>query len=331
MPTAKNEKDGVADGVPFEAVDLFGEAETEAAETAAETQPETVQVAAIVEPRKERGKAAKAAKEKKAEAAIPTGPLCFDIETGPEPEEKLRDFFEVDYSKVKDVGLIDAEFDPGTVKLGNLKNEEKIAEKIASEREKFDKAKAAAIAAKASAADDQWREFVDRAALSPVTGRVLAVGWIGTNDVVQIWAVNPADADAEKKLLTTFWVSFRDCCKTDTTIIGFNSHGFDLPFLIRRSWLLGVDVPDDVMGNGRPHRLFIDLMQVWGCGNRQERISLNDLSAFFGHGQKTEGVDGGDFARLYLSEKPEDREKAIEYLRQDVRLTLAAAKRMGVV
>jgi len=310
--------------VPFEADDLFGEAE---AGVATESQPETVQVTAVVEPRKAKAKAAKS----KSEALAPGGPLIFDIETGPEPEEKLRDFFEVDYSKVKGADLIDAEFDPATVKLGNLKDQAKIDAKIKSEREKFDAEKTAAIAAKANAATDQWRTFVDRAALSPVTGRVLAIGWIGTNDVIQIWAVDPADADAEKKLLTTFWVSFRDCAKTDAPIIGFNSHGFDLPFLIRRSWLLGVDVPDDVLANGRPHRLFIDLMQVWQCGNRQERISLNNLSAFFGHGQKTEGVDGGDFARLYLSEKQEDRETAIEYLRQDVRLTLAAAKRMGVV
>lgn len=314
MPNATEE---LTKDTPFDAADLFGEMEE-----------------ARVEPQPAAGKAdkpKKAAKASKKKPEYPAGPLCFDIETGPEPEERLRDFFEVDYSKVKGAEYLDAEFDPATVKLGQMKDPLKIAAKIDGEREKFDKAKAAAIAAKASAADDQWREFVDRAALSPVTGRVLAVGWIGTNDVVQIWAVNPADADAEKKLLTTFWVSFRDCCKTDTTIIGFNSHGFDLPFLIRRSWLLGVDVPDDVLANGRPHRLFIDLMQVWQCGNRQERISLNNLSAFFGHGQKTEGVDGGDFARLYLSEKPEDREKAIEYLRQDVRLTLAAAKRMGVV
>jgi hypothetical protein len=299
--------------VPFEADDLFGEAEAGVA-------------TAVVEP-KTKAKSAKS----KSEAPAPTGPLIFDIETGPEPEEKLRDCFQVDYSKVKDADLIDAEFDPDSVKLGQMKDPLKIAAKIDGEREKFDKAKAAAVEAKANAATDQWREFVDRAALSPITGRVLAIGWIGTNDVIQIWAVDPADADAEKKLLTTFWVSFRECCKTDSPIIGFNSLGFDLPFLIRRSWLLGVDVPDDVLSNGRPHRLFIDLMQVWGCGNRQERISLDNLSAFFGHGQKTEGVNGGDFARLYLSEKPEDREKAIEYLRQDCRLTMAAAKRMGAI
>jgi hypothetical protein len=323
MPNATKE---LTSDTPFDAADLFGEERVEREETAPADKPEKREPA---NGKAEKPKKAVAKAEKKPEC--PSGPLCFDIETGPEPEERLRDFFEVDYTKVKGADLIDAEFDSATVKLGQMKDPLKIAAKIDGEREKFEAAKAAAIEAKANAATVQWREFVDRAALSPITGRVLAIGWIGTNDVIRIEAVDPEYERAEAELLAHFWASFRDSVRIDAPMIGFNSHGFDLPFLVRRSWLLGVDVPDDVLANGRPHRLFIDLMQVWQCGNRQERIGLNALSAFFGHGQKTEGVDGGDFARLYLSEKPEDRETAIDYLRQDCRLTLAAAKRMGVV
>jgi len=326
MPNATKE---LTSDTPFDAADLFGEERVEREETAPADKPEKREPA---NGKAEKPKKAVAKAEKKPEC--PSGPLCFDIETGPEPEERLRDFFGVDYTKVKDADLIDAEFDAASVKLGNLKDKAKIDAKITAEREKFDTAKAAAIEAKANAATDQWREFVDRAALSPITGRVLAIGWISTNAEIQIWSINPADPDAEQQMLHAFWVSFRDCCKTDTPIIGFNSHGFDLPFLVRRSWFLGVDVPDDVIASGsygRLHRLFIDLMKVWQCGNHQDRISLNNLSAYFGIGQKTEGVDGGDFARLYLSGEPEHRQLAIEYLRQDCRLTLAAAKRMGVV
>lgn len=309
---------------PFDASDLFGAEEQEQGQDAKQDVKQEQDA-------KQDAKQDARPEKKKAKKTFLTGPLIFDIETGPEPEERLRDFFEVDYSKLKDGELIDAEFDEGTVKLGQMKDPAKIKAKVDGEREKFDKAKAAAVTAKANAATDQWRQFIDRAALSPITGRVLAIGYIGTNDAIRIAAVDPADPEAESHLLQSFWTTFRDCCKSDTPIVGFNSHAFDLPFLVRRSWLLGVDVPDDVLAHGRPHRLFIDLMQVWQCGNRQERISLNNLSAFFGTGGKLEGVDGGDFARLYLSEKPEDRETAIEYLRQDVRLTLAAAKRMGVV
>ena len=66
-----------------------------------------------------------------------------------------------------------------------------------------------------------------------------------------------------------------------------------------------------------------------GGGLRRPRqfTSLNKLAEFFGVGAKTEGVSGKDFAKLWA----EDHAKAVEYLSNDINLTVAVAKAMGLI
>ena len=70
--------------------------------------------------------------------------IVFDIETGPLPESELA--------------AVMPPFDPAEVKTGNLKDPEKVAAKIAE------------------AEANHRRDFFDKAALDPLTGRVVAVG-----------------------------------------------------------------------------------------------------------------------------------------------------------
>jgi len=269
--------------------------------------------------------------EPAATTAVATGgrSIVFDAETGPEPEDRLREFFEVDLSKVKDRELIDREFDPASVKLGNLKDQAKIDAKIAAKREEFEAAKAAAVTAMASAETDQWAAFVERAPLSPITGRVLAIGlWDSTNELEPTLVWIDGKQGGEMAVLNAFWMAFRDCVATDTRLVGHNIFGFDLPFLVRRSWLLGVRVPDEVIVAGRPHRLFVDTMRVWACSNYQDRISLDRLAAFLGSTRKN--GDGADFHRLFFGTE-EERQQALDYLKNDLRMTSEVAERMGVL
>jgi hypothetical protein len=61
------------------------------------------------------------------------------------------------------------------------------------------------------------------------------------------------------------------------------------------------------------------------------------LGQFFGVGQKTEGIEGADFAKLWfgtmegMGTPAEQRAKAIEYNDQDLRLTAAIAEKMGMM
>jgi predicted PolB exonuclease-like 3'-5' exonuclease len=168
-----------------------------------------------------------------------------------------------------------------------------------------------------------WDEFVGKAALSPITGRVLMVGVVQDDSFAGIMD------DNERANLTAFWELAENALMSKNRIIGHNSNGFDLPFLVRRSWMLGVHVPREIKHGRYWNPLFVDTMEAWGCGSR-EFIRLNDLAAAFGVGQKTEGFAGKDFHKFWFG-TPEQRTEAIEYCEQDVRLTAAIAAKMGLV
>ena len=220
--------------------------------------------------------------------------MIFDIETGPLPEDVLLATM--------------PPFDPAEVKTGNLKDPEKIAAKFA-EAEASHKA-----------------TCIDRAALDPTTGRVLAIGYRVADRI----RIDIQDTKwGEVKLLLRFWETYREAAKKRQRMVGFNIHGFDLPFLIRRSWGFGIPVPEDVMQRDRYwNDLFVDLMQRWKLGNYQTHASLNRVAKFFSVGGKPEdGTTGADFARLWK----EDPEKAASYLKNDLDMTYHVALRMGIV
>jgi DNA polymerase elongation subunit (family B) len=166
---------------------------------------------------------------------------------------------------------------------------------------------------------DQQREWKTRLALSPLTGGVLAIG---------VHVVGGGDSsilhgESEARIIESFWAFLEH--SWPRKVIGFNCRAFDIPFLMRRSWALGVRVPDCITSNGRPAKEIIDLMELWQVGDKRASVSLNNLALHLGF----EGKDGSgaDFARLYAA----DQEAALDYLRHDLALTTACAVRMGVV
>jgi len=174
----------------------------------------------------------------------------------------------------------------------------------------------AKIAANIAEQEKEWKE---NAALSPITGRVLAFGYESLDfDII-------ADED-EKTLLEQVWFLINSKLSASIKVVGFHIFGYDLPFLIKRSWSLGVTVPRIVGGwSGRYwtwNEDIIDLRLVWQMGDRQAHGSLDDISKFFGGTGKT--GSGKDFAALWQS----DREKAITYLKTDLALSKLLYERM---
>lgn len=248
--------------------------------------------------------------------------IVFDIETGPLAEETVLQFARP-YTPPQPL----PPFDARAVKVGNL-GPEKAEEKIAA---------AAMLHADASivrleeikAGEAAWRkDAMDRAALSPLTGQVLAIGYQQDTGPPVLDVVGNGNGFEEPMLLERFWIRVKQFAKTDETLVGHNILGFDLPFLIRRSWLLGVDVfPGIFQGRYFNERLFSDTMRLWGCGNNRDFVSLDTLARAFGVGGKPEGIDGGMFADLLKT----DREAAKAYLRNDLDMTAMVAERMGVL
>ena len=218
------------------------------------------------------------------------------------------------------------EFDPAAVKHGNTTDPDKRRAKEDSDRLKFAATQAAARKKIACEETDQWDTFVDRAALDATTGRVLAIGLqsASRNGPKSKPVILSGD---EREVLEDFWRLFCDC--RDTTggeLVGFNSDGFDLPFMVRRSWALGVYVPHDLMNGRYFNRVFIDLMKVWQCGDSRRYISLDKVCQFLDLARKT--GDGADFHRLWNG-PDEEHQQAVEYLENDLLMTLEVARQMG--
>lgn len=170
--------------------------------------------------------------------------------------------------------------------------------------------------------EEKKAAYKEKAALSPLTGEVLAIGaWIDDSYFAKIRGIDGVESESE--ILAWFW----GLISPQTILIGFNSNRFDLPFLAKRSWALGVEhAACRVNPNGRiDSRSCWDLMEMWGFGDKSCYISLDAVSRFFGVGSKN--GDGELFYKV-LRAFPDEAE---EYLKNDVHLTFEVAKRMGLL
>lgn len=258
--------------------------------------------------------------------------IVFDVETGPLPETELAALMPV--------------FDPAEVKTGNLKDPAKIAEKIAE------------------AEANHRRDFFEKAALDPLTGRVVAIGMLVFDargeagpDLCKFAASQRMDSspppssglrppsptpvgegqcaaggkfiivghEDEGQTLREFWDLTRGEMGRTTPSIGFNIFGFDLPFLIRRSWKHRVAVPFGIRRGRYWGEEMVDLREAWQLGDRQARGSLDSIAKHLGVGAKN--GEGKAFAELWRT----DRKQAEAYLRNDLELTARIAHALGVV
>lgn len=185
---------------------------------------------------------------------------------------------------------------------GNYKSEEAIAKWRAADREKWD------------------AERVKAYSLSPRTGRVVCIGY-GNTDGDSHAQLAKVEAD-EYALLCGFWKLVRQ----SPVIVGFNSHGFDFPFLLIRSLILGVEPGVRVADYLRrytytPH--FDVRMALTGWDVRQPG-TLADWAKAFGVAGKS--GHGSEVYGMVLEGRWDDLSN---YCLADVAVTRALAQRVG--
>lgn len=276
-----------------------------------------------------------------------SGTIMWDIETGPRSKKNLDKFFVP--PELPDDPPPFADFDEAAVKYGRAKKPETkeriLAEKKAkhlADKEAYEKKTANWPKEKKRILAEAFESFIEDAALSPITGRVCAIGYYypGQKDPYRIDQAGPGDnTDHEAAVLAGLWSQCNAVrIKRGSKMIGFNSNGWDLPFCIRRSWAHSIKVPDWIYEQkGRWTNLapmFVDLLQIWKLGEQWYKSpvegikhNLDTICKFMGVGRKTPGISGKDFHRLYLTEP----EKAMKYLRTDLDLTHGLALALGVV
>jgi hypothetical protein len=256
--------------------------------------------------------------------------LIFDIETGPRPDGELEilmpafDSKKIDKRGITERGYVkELDFKPG-----NATKEETLARKLEESRVKFAADQASLVAKIKNAQDDHFGKFREKAALEGTLGRLICIGYM-EGDRVDI------DSREEQIQLMEFWNRakqfFADGNPHGNKMIGHNTkgwcdQGFDLPFLVHRSWVLGLAFPLRELFDGNYWvRGFVDLLEVYRLTSRPKWITLDELAKRLGVGQKTPGVKGADFAKLWES----DRHLAKTYCDNDVRITQACAKVLG--
>lgn len=256
--------------------------------------------------------------------------LIFDIETGALDDKVLSALCPAFEPPPRP-----GEFDPASVKCGNL-GADKAKEKIDKARNEHKLAVENYESNLTALAEQHFTDFKSRAALDATMGRVVAIGYQAA-DSGKV-AISDGKGD-EATILAEFWGKYQKCRQqpgSPRKMVGCNIFGFDLPFLIRRSWMNGVDVPASVVVNRRFFDgLFVDLREVWLLGQRWGDCgsSLDLMARALGVGEKRDGVNGvkgADFARLYGG-TAEERAMAVAYLKNDLELTAGVAKRLGVV
>lgn len=256
--------------------------------------------------------------------------LFFDIETVGLPDKKLSALCPA-FTPPPHPG----EFNPATVKYGNTKDETKRTALLAERKADHEAAIASYEQNRTALAEQHFADFKSKAALDAITGRVLAIG-LQSADNGNFGIVDGGGDEA--KLLGDFWGKYVKCraqAPVPRRMVGCNIFGFDLPFLVRRSWILGVDVPATVTVNRRYFdQLFVDLREVWLLGQRWGdcESKLDTMARALGVGSKANGggVTGADFGRLWCG-TAEERNQAVAYLKNDLELTAQVAMRLGVV
>lgn len=163
-------------------------------------------------------------------------------------------------------------------------------------------------------------EKAEGAALSPITGQILAIGYHDDN------GVRTRIFEDEKVIIEEFFDVARDQINAGGRLCGWNILDFDLPFLVFRGLVNRVPVP---VALGKYYRgrfqfveSFMDLMLVAQAGKYQAKgYSLDRVARAFGLPGKN--GDGANFHKL-------DMAQAREYLENDIRITSELARRFGL-
>jgi predicted PolB exonuclease-like 3'-5' exonuclease len=196
---------------------------------------------------------------------------------------------------------------------------ESLMEAVTAPSNYKDEAKIAAYIA------EKTKERAERAALYPYTARIVALGvQSDTAAAPTVWAAKTEGEEAD--LLRRFWATvYQPLSGHVEPLVTFNGLGFDLPLLMVRSRLLGVDCPELNLDRYRtPH---VDLMERLTFRGAIDRRSLKWFAARFGL-TTLDPIKGSEIPGLVAAG---DWKAVAAHCASDVKLTHALARRLGVI
>ncbi|CAB4172038.1 hypothetical protein UFOVP930_39 [uncultured Caudovirales phage] len=219
--------------------------------------------------------------------------LIIDIETLSQPEAEIR-------AKLPP-------FDPAKVKLGVLKDPDKIRAKLAE------------------AEAEHGNEEVREGALHATTGTLAIVGFRRGEGVKQYHVGEMTEA----QMIEAAFVNILAAFDKGVIVSGFFIKGFDLPFIVQRAWLLGVKVPTRIFNAFKPRypwsESIVCLQEVWLAGSAAQfgaRVSLATVLRELGLPPKS--GSGADFGAMWARSCAE----ALQYNANDLAVEMQLAERL---
>lgn len=168
-----------------------------------------------------------------------------------------------------------------------------------------------------------------RLSLSPYGCRIVAAGW--ACDESSPAYVHLCQSDDDERWVITRLI---EMMATADEIIVFNGSTFDVPVVIARAWLLGLDVPASLRAlvEKRYNSRLIDLFQVvtFGAGRHYDgpiSCGLVSMCEVFGIDIPSDEEDGSQIATMVAEGRWDD---VREHCRRDVERTRALAQRLQV-
>ncbi len=159
-----------------------------------------------------------------------------------------------------------------------------------------------------------FKAFVANTSFDGAFGRICCLAYAVDDSPVGVLA------GGEREILEKFWAQ----ATPGTRFVGHNIFDFDLPFVLKRSRILGVRpsvMPS--MARYRSHPVY-DTMHEW-TGWGRHGTSLHALSVAFGLPTSKDDIDGSQVAGYYADGRlPE----IAEYCKKDVELTRQVYKKL---
>jgi hypothetical protein len=249
--------------------------------------------------------------------------LCYDIETSPIDETELREFYSEDSIELpRDPG----EFSIASVAVGHLKDPVKISAKIGEAREKHMSKRRDFGVEIQKAKDASWQEFIAKAPLSAVYGKVVAIGY-GLHDPgrpdepLQV----AIDIDEEPSVLDAFVQLEGHVFNNNGVLIGHNTAKFDLPFIVRRCWANDIDFSFPITRFKSPKDNHLDTLVRFACGDNRTYVKLDDLARMLRVPGKDKNLTGDQF---WVALRDGRQDEAIHYLESDIVATFHCARKM---
>ncbi len=183
--------------------------------------------------------------------------------------------------------------------------------------------------------EEEKVETIQKLSLYPPTAQIIAIGMYNPDTArgkILYQADQPADtfsedepvhfvAANEREILTQFW---NDVAKYDQ-IITFNGRGFDCPFLLLRSAMLGIRPTRNLLPYRFEPSLHCDLLDQFTFYGAVRKFNLDFYCKAFGiESPKSHGITGLDLGILFEEKRFRD---IADYCLGDLKATMELFRR----